>query len=459
MSTWSDFKVMSSAEMPDGDKYTVYYKYGKTFCKRLDYDFLDSVHAERVAAYLQLWSELGGTVRCSGDKDAPGFIVNLDGSNISGCHVPLTTQLFHLFYNGGYCPLQMAAFLLHLPQRNLEYLLHKHDISVLMAGRVKLVDLKEIRDGFLYQRSKKDFKKALDKLSESLAVYEDEYKRLKLLLPTLRLIFRLMTKEAPNDRDGRIFLEFLQGCGLSVLGGRYDMTSERVRQIFTEQLKSLNQIIMHQLLDSSKQAELVARNAALEQEVARLRIEAKLIKVEEALNLQPDKEMRSWAQAICRLLHMPLSEMNFTTRTYNVLQSLGVDNIFQLSRLDGHTLETTRNSGKKTVCEVMEFCNKFHLRRLSNPVCLKYIERMNRDLSASELEVIGKLGYSLDDDGSLWLPEYVESSAAVEKFKKLSSPEFNEETTDWLPESAGEVWDLKFLEEMPDGTEPVAGTI
>ena len=63
----------------------------------------------------------------------------------------------------------------------------------------------------------------------------------------------------------------------------------------------------------------------------------------------------------------PISEMGFSTRTYNVLTHLGVQDIFGLSKLDETTLHHAQNSGKKTVHEVMEFKEQFNLKMLSDP--------------------------------------------------------------------------------------------
>lgn len=447
MDMLTDFKYVLSEASENGFQYALYYKHGSIFCKKLNYLFDELEEVESVAFYLQLWVDAGGKVLCSGGYDADGVVIGLDNTHLHDCPVRLSSQLLYVMHNGGYCPHQIAAYLLNLQPRMLDYYMAKHGLSYKAAGKLRLINIKEVFDSIKIHKGCRSLQEEYDRQKQRLDTCKEEYRHLMQLLPSLRLLFHLLYKSTSDNRNSRIFMGCLEGRSLAELGDSMGLTGERVRQIFNEQLKGVNKLVTLMTLNVSKQTALIARNALLEREVTRLRTETKLVRVEKALNLKPDKELREWMQTICRLLNTPLADMGFSTRTYNVLRSLNVNDVFHISRLDANQLENTRNSGKKTVSEVVDFCNRFHLNRLANPLYLNYIEQVGRELEAKELGEIGQLGFCPDEDGSVWLHEGVDPHDVVKQLRELAQSGFDVGAIDELDDSLILPFSLTFPEE------------
>lgn len=387
-----------------GEEYRVLYKTGGVFCKSLDYGFPTAGDAESVAVYLQYWVNAGGHVGCTGDEGRPGNIVVLDNTGLSDSPLPVCSQLFHVFRNGGYCPLPMAKYLLGMQGRSLDYFLARHQVSYLMAGRVKLVNMHEFHALYHTHAARKQLLDDMDDLQGRVSRLSDEQQRLSCLLPALHLVSGLVQNAVPDVRDGAILSGFINGMGYGELARNYAMTNERARQIVVEQLEKIGGYICELAALSSRSLELKARNLRLEQENAQLRAEAQYVNAGKLFRVVPDKRMRRWVDTLCRLSRMSLEEMKLSTRTVNVLQTLGVHDIFGIARLDIEEFARTRQSGTKTVHEITTFRNRYRLELLGDPACLSYVESIARELTETEIKKLGVPGFSMDNKGNVWVP-------------------------------------------------------
>lgn len=450
MKILKDFRYMAVKADSDGFSFRILYKYGKTFCKSLNCLFDKKEDAESVTCYLQLWIDQGGMVLFTNGEDCVGMITGLDGSKMKDCPVQLSSQLIHVIQTGGFCPVQMVAYLLNVQPRAIEYHISRRKLTCKTAGRLKLVNIKEVYDSMRVMSARESLQKEYDDLCERIEGCRDEFSRYEQLLPALRMLYFVMHKNASCSRNGKIFQRCLEGKGFSKISKEVDLSEERIRQIFSEQMASAKKQLCLMALHVFKQSSLIARNALLEQEIARLRIETKLVRVEHAFDLKPDKETRQWTQLVCRLLHTPMNELGFSTRTYNVLRSMGVENVLQIGRLSLVALANTPNSGKKTISEVTEFCQKYRLERLSNPLYLKYVEEVGRDLEKDELDNIEAFGFSLDDDGSIWLPDRTSVTEVIEQIKDMARSGYDMNNIVNMDETIAGICSLSFPEEAAD---------
>ena len=376
-----DFMVVRSDRSEAVAKYTVLYRPADYFCKRLNFEFDNSEEAEAVAFYFQYWMNAGGRVRYPMD---------------------LSKQLYCLFSSGGYCPLPLVEYLLNLQPRCLDYLFTQHAISFKAAGKIKLVRLSDINSLFRFSETKKRYKEDLAVFHEKVVGLRCEYNRMSLLLPALRQIGELANAHAKDERNNRILLDYIEGKENAELAANWNLSPERIRQILVEQVNALCYQISQIMVVHSSILEERARNIRMEHELVRLRAEAKLTLAGNLFNVKPDKKKWEWIKDICRLYSTPISEMGFSTRTYNVLTHLGVQDIFGLSKLDETTLHHAQNSGKKTVHEVMEFKEQFNLKMLSDPIYMQYVEWLAHKLSEQERDCLGEWIVSMDSEGNVW---------------------------------------------------------
>ena len=225
---------------------------------------------------------------------------------------------------------------------------------------------------------------------------------MSLLLPALRQIGELANAHAKDERNNRILLDYIEGKENAAVAATWNLSPERIRQILVEQVNALCYQISQIMVVHSSILEERARNIRMEHELVRLRAEAKLTLAGNLFNVKPDKKKWEWIKDICRLYSTPISEMGFSTRTYNVLTHLGVQDIFGLSKLDETTLHHAQNSGKKTVHEVMEFKEQFNLKMLSDPIYMQYVEWLAHKLSEQERDCLGEWIVSMDSEGNVW---------------------------------------------------------
>lgn len=397
-----DFMVVRSDRSEAVAKYTVLYRPADYFCKRLNFEFDNPEEAEAVAFYFQYWMNAGGRVRYTVAPDIPGVLMSMDGSDMTDCPMDLSKQLYCLFSSGGYCPLPLVEYLLNLQPRCLDYLFTQHAISFKAAGKIKLVRLSDINSLFRFSETKKRYKEDLAVFHEKVVGLRCEYNRMSLLLPALRQIGELANAHAKDERNNRILLDYIEGKENAELAANWNLSPERIRQILVEQVNALCYQISQIMVVHSSILEERARNIRMEHELVRLRAEAKLTLAGNLFNVKPDKKKWEWIKDICRLYSTPISEMGFSTRTYNVLTHLGVQDIFGLSKLDETTLHHAQNSGKKTVHEVMEFKEQFNLKMLSDPIYMQYVEWLAHKLSEQERDCLGEWIVSMDSEGNVW---------------------------------------------------------
>lgn len=405
MEPLNNFRVSIVRRINAEPLYNVYYKPGKNYCKRLRFEFYSRREADSVALYFQLWVDAGGAIRYTEEPDEHGLIISLDQKNMKDCPVHLTSQLMYLFHNGGTCPVQVAAFLMGMDVSKLEGMIAQHMLPYQTAGKIKLVRLDDIcsTDQEVEPRSNLQHFKTVP--AGDAVKLQKEYDRLEVLLPLLKALCRSTWGYVPSGRDGRIFLGFIHGEDYGALSKTWGLCKERIRQIVVKQAEEVDQIIKRVTTSGKELLQMKARSEHLATELALLRTEAKLVKARNMMSFKPDRQSLEWIKVICRLYNTPLSELGFSTRTYNTLESLSVKDIFDIARLDEETLRKTPGSGLKTVSEVASFRDRFELWKLNEPVFQRYAEYLAHVLVKEECEQLGNDMSCMDDMYNLWVQE------------------------------------------------------
>ena len=137
----------------------------------------------------------------------------------------------------------------------------------------------------------------------------------------------------------------------------YQITEERVRQIFVKSIKKISHAhdsAMQELEALKKEnEELKRRNYLLEKEL------------KNASNLDNVLSLQELEDSLCynakRLLAQPNAELPFSNRTTNILRTANVKYFKDIPQLSLEEIQKFRNCGRKTITELREFMSKYSL--------------------------------------------------------------------------------------------------
>lgn len=164
-------------------------------------------------------------------------------------------------------------------------------------------------------------------------------------------------KDALDDRERDICNMLLVENRRRKASEEYQITEERVRQIYVKSIKKISN----------------AHNSAL-QELKALRLENEELK---RRNYLLEKEMKNTSNidnvlslqelenGLCynakRLLALPNAELPFSNRTSNILKAAKVEYFKDIPQLTLEEVQKFRNCGRKTITELREFMSKYSL--------------------------------------------------------------------------------------------------
>lgn len=164
-------------------------------------------------------------------------------------------------------------------------------------------------------------------------------------------------KGALDDRERTICNTLLVENRRRKASEEYQITEERVRQIFVKSIKKISQAhnaAMQELEVLRKgNEELKRRNYLLEKE---LKNKSNLDKV---LSLQELED--SLCYNAKRLLAQPNAELPFSNRTTNILRTAKIEYFKDIPQLTLEEVQKLRNCGRKTITELREFMSKYSL--------------------------------------------------------------------------------------------------
>ena len=164
-------------------------------------------------------------------------------------------------------------------------------------------------------------------------------------------------KDALSDRDKKICEMHLFGEGRLKAAEKYDLTEERVRQLYISSIQRISksfQKTMQELLD------LRADNSDLRRKIFLLENEIKKTKTLEKVNSLAYEEKQLCNSAYV-LLDTPIKGLHFSKRAENVLLANKVSVFREIPQLSLETLVHSPQCGRKTVTELKQFLSKFSL--------------------------------------------------------------------------------------------------
>ena len=149
----------------------------------------------------------------------------------------------------------------------------------------------------------------------------------------------------------------LFGEGRLKAAEKYDLTEERVRQLYISSIQRISksfQKTMQELLD------LRADNSDLRRKIFLLENEIKKTKTLEKVNSLAYEEKQLCNSAYV-LLDTPIKDLQFSKRALNVLMANKVSVFREIPQLSLETLAHSPQCGRKTVTELKQFLSKFSL--------------------------------------------------------------------------------------------------
>lgn len=149
----------------------------------------------------------------------------------------------------------------------------------------------------------------------------------------------------------------LFGEGRLKAAEKYDLTEERVRQLYIGSIQRISksfQKTMQELLD------LRADNSDLRRKIFLLENEIKKTKTLEKVNSLAYEEKQLCNSAYV-LLDTPIKDLQFSKRALNVLMANKVSVFREIPQLSLETLVHSPQCGRKTVTEIKQLLSKFSL--------------------------------------------------------------------------------------------------
>ena len=165
-----------------------------------------------------------------------------------------------------------------------------------------------------------------------------------------------MFKEHLTDRDSDICLSLLSGGGKKELASKYNLTQERIRQIFIESLKTIKTYV-DSLLNNLNNLKNI--NKGLENKIYLLTSDSNKEKVDNVQSIiNKEKKLCEYAKS---LLNCDVGLLKLSVRTQNVLKRAEITNFKEIPQLTSAQILKFRGGGLKTQNELKFFLINFGL--------------------------------------------------------------------------------------------------
>ena len=196
-------------------------------------------------------------------------------------------------------------------------------------------------------------------LRVKLNIYENYCEVCNFLL---NFVENTYTAAGISNREKDIAERLLRGTMLTDIAEQYDLTKERVRQIWIKTLKK----IAH----SRKISNAVQENQLLTIQVSTLEA-----RNSELLRALKDK---GWNESLENCVHIPQSLMGLENeyigiRAYHCLRTLGMEHLYQLTFISKRNLGRLRNLGRKSIDGIEKFLESYGL-RFDDPRSLENVQ-------------------------------------------------------------------------------------
>lgn len=164
-----------------------------------------------------------------------------------------------------------------------------------------------------------------------------------------------------DERSYQILHDTLNGEPRSEIASRFHLTQERIRQIVVKATKQAKQLLIeqHKSLEEAK-----AENAKLRVQMNLMREDMSNMKalLPQEVSSNQDYVDDDIKADLTELLETPLTGIKVSVRATNILLSMGVTKFADIPQIDSSmTLLSARNSGRKTVFEISQLLEDFHL--------------------------------------------------------------------------------------------------
>ena len=146
-------------------------------------------------------------------------------------------------------------------------------------------------------------------------------------------------------REGDFLTKLLEGEDFSVIGRKYGLNRERVRQIADKAIRKSNDLSAIKKLYADN-IDLKLQNNVLKAEIEVLRKRAQVIEAEVS------KEEQHELEGLRQLFAIQIVDCDISVRAMNILKGGGIDTIGDLCRLNRLDYLKYRNAGKKTLIEL-----------------------------------------------------------------------------------------------------------
>ena len=168
-------------------------------------------------------------------------------------------------------------------------------------------------------------------------------------------------------RERQCVERLLKGASLDDLAEQFDLTRERVRQIYVKALRKI------QL--NSKLQECLAQNIELKCEVENLKFEREdlMRAIKDQKKLEQMKDTILIPESL-----IGLNNAGISVRAYNCLKALRFDHIYQLTFISQRNLQRVRNLGRKTIDELDRLMDLYNL-EFDNPQSLKDVRLPHKE--------------------------------------------------------------------------------
>lgn len=157
-----------------------------------------------------------------------------------------------------------------------------------------------------------------------------------------------------NERESKIYEMIINGATLSEVGKHFNLTKERIRQIYNRSLRKSYAMLCR--LNKEREELTEYRN-----QIAKLTAENKVLretnrKLTDELSNYVDKDKKDDVE----IDTTPLYEFDFTTRALNCFNAAGIKTVGELRMFSPSDLCKFRNFGRKSIEEVRDFFKKYY---------------------------------------------------------------------------------------------------
>lgn len=231
---------------------------------------------------------------------------------------------------------------------------------------------------------------AIESFREEMAAEKKQLVKLRKHLSAVKAMMKLKTKVYANyteichmlllfvennaedmelsHREKDIASRFLSGSNLEEIADRYELTQERVRQIWNKAVKKLGRACRYtEVLD-----ELIKVRKELEQH--------KKWSATLEDTLMNDKKTAEMLTAEVRIPEklMGLSNAELSVRAVNCLRLVGFSDLYQLAFISKHQLARIRNFGRKSLDEIERLMDLYNI-SFNSPRSLQEIRIPKRE--------------------------------------------------------------------------------